>query len=557
MRLVRVALLVAFVSAVGLPSCTTSPPGVEAENQQTLRDDAIARAEHELAVKEKALGPDHPGLAASQNDLAWLYYQSGDPSRAEPLYESSLEILENELGPYHPEVARTLEKLAELYDSKGDYARAKPLFERGLAITVEALGPEHPDVADSLSSLAAHYQLQGDIATSEPLYERALEIREDALGPDHLAVASSLEDLASVYRAREDYWLAELLQDRALAISEKALGPKHPSIATSLTSLADLYWTRRDPARAEPLYERALAIRENAFPPDHPAIASSLHRLSSSSWSRGDLPRAESLLLRASEIEERWLSRLLSTGSEDQIRAFMATLSDSTSEILAFQDASTNAPSRTRLGLTTVLRRKGRLRDLLLGGRDARRVAAAPVRVDDVQARIPSHATLVEIVEYRDFDPTRGEGAWGSTRLGAFLLPSSGAARWVALGDASATGESIGALRDALADRAGPEAGARERARDLDDRLIAPLVPHLKGAQGLLIAPDGVVDLVPFGELVDVEGRYLVERYELTYLRSGRDLLRPIHGKEPPDHGTGSPNPALVFEAPGGSDPGL
>src|SRR5262249_52645451 len=42
----------------------------------------------------------------------------------------------------------------------------------------------------------------------------------------------------------------------------------------------------------------------------------------------------------------------------------------------------------------------------------------------------------------------------------------------------------------------------------------------------LLIAPDGSLNLIPFAALVDEQDRYLVERYAISYLTSGRDLLR-------------------------------
>jgi CHAT domain-containing protein len=42
-----------------------------------------------------------------------------------------------------------------------------------------------------------------------------------------------------------------------------------------------------------------------------------------------------------------------------------------------------------------------------------------------------------------------------------------------------------------------------------------------------LVAPDGAAVLVPFGALIDPDGRYWVERYEFAYLTSGRDLLLP------------------------------
>jgi CHAT domain-containing protein len=42
----------------------------------------------------------------------------------------------------------------------------------------------------------------------------------------------------------------------------------------------------------------------------------------------------------------------------------------------------------------------------------------------------------------------------------------------------------------------------------------------------LLISPDSQLNLIPFAALVDENNRYLVENYSITYLGSGRDLLR-------------------------------
>jgi CHAT domain-containing protein len=42
----------------------------------------------------------------------------------------------------------------------------------------------------------------------------------------------------------------------------------------------------------------------------------------------------------------------------------------------------------------------------------------------------------------------------------------------------------------------------------------------------LIISPDGDLNLVPFEALVDDNGRYLIERHAMSYVTSGRDLLR-------------------------------
>jgi hypothetical protein len=56
-------------------------------------------------------------------------------------------------------------------------------------------------------------------------------------------------------------------------------------------------------------------------------------------------------------------------------------------------------------------------------------------------------------------------------------------------------------------------------------------------ATQLLISPDGALNLVPFAALTDERGRFLLERYSLSYLTSGRDLLRSSisrQSKSPP-----------------------
>ena len=241
--------------------------------------EAIAPAKRALAIKEKALGTEHPGVAISVGNLAKLYYSLGDYSKADPLYNRALAIVEKALGPDHPHVATSLNNLAVLYKSLGDYSKAEPLYNRALAIYEKALGPEHPDVATSLNNLAALYYSLGDYSKAEPLFNRALAIYEKALGPEHPDVATSLNNLAALYKSLGDYSRAEPLNKRALAIKEKALGTEHPDVATSLNNLALLYESVGDYSRAEPLNKRALAIWKKALGTEHPNVATSLNNL--------------------------------------------------------------------------------------------------------------------------------------------------------------------------------------------------------------------------------------------------------------------------------------
>ena len=179
-------------------------------------------------------------MATALNNLAEVYREQGRYADAEGLHKRALAIREKALGQDHPEVAGTLNNLANEYKNQGRYADAEGLYKRALAIREKALGQDHPDVAQTLNNLATVYAEQGKYPDAEGLFKRALAIWEKALGQDHHDVATALNNLAEVYREQGKYTDAEGLYKRALAIREKALGADHPYVAYTLNDLAIL-----------------------------------------------------------------------------------------------------------------------------------------------------------------------------------------------------------------------------------------------------------------------------------------------------------------------------
>ena len=66
-------------------------------------------------------------MATSLNILALLYRAQGRYAQAEPLYNRSLAIREKTLGPDHPDVAATLENMEALYRKSGREKEAEAL----------------------------------------------------------------------------------------------------------------------------------------------------------------------------------------------------------------------------------------------------------------------------------------------------------------------------------------------------------------------------------------------------------------------------------------------
>ena len=86
-----------------------------------------------LSIQEQILGPEHPDIATTLNNLAILYYEQDNYVEAEILYKRALNIREQELGPNHSNVASPLNNLALLYADQGRYAEAEPLYPASIA----------------------------------------------------------------------------------------------------------------------------------------------------------------------------------------------------------------------------------------------------------------------------------------------------------------------------------------------------------------------------------------------------------------------------------------
>jgi CHAT domain-containing protein/tetratricopeptide (TPR) repeat protein len=543
-----------------------------------------------LAALEKTKGPDHPDTATALNNLGSLYRHRGDYPQAEQFYQRALAIDEKAYGPDHAALAPIIDNIAQLYFEKGDTARAETFYRRALTIRERKLGADHPDVAQSLSNLAFIYQERGDYAQAEQLNERARTIFEQKFGPNHLSVATTLNNLAAIYRSAGQPERGIPIATRAKAIYEKLSGPESPDVALALNNIGSLTLANKDAPQALALHQRALQLYEHAYGATHPNLSIILSNLSTDYYALGDMTHAVETQARANEISERQLALALATGSEEQKRLFVATLAEESDYTLALHAvaAPTSLPA-LRLALTTILRRKGRVLDamsdqiavlrrrlkpedrillerlstanaelaaLVLKGAGKQtpaeyqerlaklntdvndlqaqisarstefRAQAQPVTLEAVQQAIPAGAALVEFAVYRPYNAQgkNRQERFGAPRYVAYVMRAGVAPTWVALGEAAALDQAISAWRTALADP--HRSDVKQLARTLDEKLMQPVRRLLGDTHQLFLSPDGALNLIPFGALVDEQNKYLVETYTLTYLTSGRDLLR-------------------------------
>ncbi|MFO0877715.1 MAG: CHAT domain-containing tetratricopeptide repeat protein [Gemmataceae bacterium] len=267
----------------------------------------------------------HPNLATSRYNLALLYRDQAEFTKAEPLFHRALEMRE-QLYPAsrypngNSNLTLTLTSLAALYQEQGMYGKAEPLYRRALVMQ-EKLYPEgHPAMARNLNNLALLYWHEAEYAKAEPLFHRALAMYEmlypaSGYPSGHSSLALSLNNLALLYKTQAEHAKAESLYRRALAILEKLYPSSrypegHPDLAVSLNNLAALYEDQKEYSKAEPLLRRALEMTEklypaSRFPNGDPDLALSLNNLAMLYNAQGEYNKAKPLSRRALEMREK------------------------------------------------------------------------------------------------------------------------------------------------------------------------------------------------------------------------------------------------------------
>lgn len=555
---------------------------------QRSRDYAAAVTHYEQAAAgfEAALGADHPTTADVWTSLSVTYPWVGQRAKGEALGQRALTVSEQAFGPDHPQVALCLINLANLREDVQDLERSEELLRRALPIVEKTQGPGR-QMAAVLNNLGRQLIARQRFEQADELLRRSLEMQEQ-YKEEGVGLAITLQNLGITARQRKDYAKAEEYYLRALAFRREVLGADHPDIALNLNNLATLYRATGNLQRSLDTHLQALAILEkNSGPYD---TVTALGNIARTYGAMDDLPHAIEFQRRVDTAIETQLALQLAVGSERQKLAFVNSLADRIERTISLDaGANFGEPQATDLAALVILQRKGRVLDAMtdtfatvrrrLGSaeeqqaldelaaatrelarvalgdaqgqsaaehlaaiqrlerqREAResslsersaafRVQAAPVTLDAVRSALPDDAALIEFAVYRPFDPKAesNAAAYGAARYVAYVITRRDT-RGVDLGPASAVDEAVGSFRQALGDPRRTD--FNQLARQADAMVLQPVRARVGSARRLLISPDGALNLVPFEALRDEKGRYAIERFQISYVSSGRDLLR-------------------------------
>jgi len=546
--------------------------------------------EHAIAVMEHAFGPSDPRPAVVRSRAALLLQNMGDRAKAESQLHDAIDAIERSLGTDNRWYVNALMTLAKLQSDGGDAEAEEGIDRRAMAIEERIGDVRSLTYGALLNNLGEVYRRRSDYARAEAMYRRAIEVGAAIVGEDGYPLATPLQNLGIIARERKNYTSALEYYQHALSIRERAVGSEHPDVAQLLVNIANIYRATGDTTDALATQFRALDVWEHSAGPYREATLLTVGNIARTYAAAGSIESAIAYQRRADAILEKEIELNVAIGSERQKLLFVSGVAERTDRTISLhlQSAPDN-PAAAALAALVLLQRKGRVQDAMIdtfaAGRrhvvdprdidlldrlkattaelarvavtaDPRTLAAQPqviaqlearkerleaelsahsavlraemqpVSVDTVRAQLPSDAALIEFAIFRPFDPRaeRNAEAYGPPHYAAYVLRRQSPPRGFDLGPSAAIDEAVDALRGALRDP--QRADVKARARLLDERVMQPLRAAVGDATRLVVSPDGELNLVPFEAMVDERNRFLVERYAVSYVTSGRDLLR-------------------------------
>ena len=507
--------------------------------------------ERALEIRRASFGEKHQETAASYQQLAEFREELGAFEEAEKLYSYALSARE-QVDPNSLQTAATLHAMGRLLSKMNNLLEAEKSLRSALAIRKEKSPMNDLETAYTLYELAKIQASNGNDSEARTLAEQAHQIFETELGSDD----PNAEDARNMMEPLGDsigqaaFGLAMQIGEIGSVPNESKKGepvrrkiflsgPFNVREAERLSDYAQKLLEARnanDREQAFHMQERSLRIRQRVSGPDHPKTLESLQRLGFAALDRSQYDRALLCARKAMFAQTQLLQRIFSFTDEQQRLAYQSTVSP--------YSVFASLPEVPAGDLATaVLRFKGAVLDSLLAepGLGAGGLTASATTSQIASALAPD-GLLIEMIRY----PHHLDGTRIEDRYGALVIASKGEPKWISLGGANAIDENIELYRRSVGyGSRGPveprnvqvyheperdnttESALHLVLRSLHDQVWAPIEKALPaGSKTVILSPDGALNFISFATLLNAKDEFLIERYSIRYVASGRDLLR-------------------------------
>lgn len=514
-----------------------------------------------VQINEKAFGTNHLQACRARNNLAALYFGMGQFEKAESIHKQNLKVFEATLGQNHPSVASVVLNLALAYQKQKRYDEAEAMYKRALDIRRKILASDHPSISLTLHNFGQLYTERGDYPQALTTLEEARSSRLKTFGPNHTTVGFTNMAIGDVHLALLKFDEAKTSYEEALRIRQSQLPETHPDLAYTHTAMGEVHaaaanWdssadhfdlARRGFRRhidqnlpSLPELDQVTFLKYVDEPYLHSALSLSLAQPQnqkvidySAGWVLNGKAVSQQALAQRALIARDTTNAQLATA----VKALLV-IRKQLASLMMVSDSKAADPARQSRIDELVRQEQSQSRKLSEeGGRSPG--STAWIETADVRKALQEDSVLVEIVRFKKYD-FGNPAAKDEERPGhyvAWIIPKSEGdkIRLIDLGDAAKIDELVRAARTAL--KQAPEL-IRENGEEEAEKMLQPPLRSLAGSilnplleavgqsKTVYLSPDSLLWLVPWSALPLEEGQYAIEKFDIRFLVTGRDLVR-------------------------------
>jgi tetratricopeptide (TPR) repeat protein/CHAT domain-containing protein len=522
----------------------------------------------------------HPSVATDYNNLGLAYDHKGDYDKAIEYYKKALDIdlkvYESQNG-IHPSVANTYNNLGGAYHHKGDFDKAIEYYKKALDIDLKVYESQngiHPSVANTYNNLGLAYDHKGDYDKAIEYYKKALDIDlkvYESQNGIHPSVARDYNNLGAAYLNKGDYDRAIEYYKKALDIVLKvyeSINGIHPDVATTYNNLGMAYKDKGDYENALKYLKKGVEIieeiRKNIFKTStereqilfmekygifYENYIKLLIELFIRDKKSGYLKDAFEVYergVRAVSFEDMLSGRkAVLFGGDEELRKIYDQLQKLREEYSSKNKALDKAKGDAKENLQKELKelegeidKLGRLlQESSIKYREMESEKFSKVSTEDICKGMPPKSALYEMASI-------------GNKYYLFLLKKDGCkitayeiekdkrfydelikkTRCVDIYSLIVKNEyeakGIGCkdyYKEMSKEKVSP---SFSYLKELYNHTIQPIESELKDVESIFIIPDGMFNIIPFEAFKDKDEHYLVERFNITYLTTARDLIR-------------------------------
>ena len=492
-------------------------------------EDAIKFFLEAANIYQSSLGEEHTNFAESLNNIALMCKQLGKYDIAEHYYTEAINIYNRVLGKNNPPSAIMLGNLGDLYITMGDYVAAELRLQWAVKTRRTVHGENHPNFAFSLHNLAAYYQIVGNYIAAEPRYRESLKILRHSAGENHPNVAVILNHLAKLCAATDRELEALDLMQQQVAIDNRIMGQVF-SISCDRQRFSYL-------VNIQANIGDYLSLILQHFPNSPENVGRALELV----WQRKGIG-AEALVAQRDAVVSQRYSK--DSQLKQKLRELTTWRMQIAQKMLAGPGKDEELEAYERL-LTEWIEHKEQL-ELELAQRIPEIRLEHQLRDANCHAvafALPEKSTLVEFVRFRVYDftaiPAENQPEWKAARYLAFVLQAREPenVQMIDLGEADLIDNMLTQFKAVITGKAEsrdldlgemefPHEDSEGNAVSLRKTIFDPLLKAVGDRKRLFLAPDGNFNQLPFEVLPLDSDRRVIDEYCISYLSTGRDLLR-------------------------------